>query len=102
MILAFIGTISRICSRLKDKLRETINVMRLFRYDAENLLRSCIYPSERLENPGSFFPVCFTCARHFEFLRLALSSLGIWAPSIKEINIYVDKADPFTADQCEL
>jgi hypothetical protein len=102
MILAFIGIISRICSRLKDKLRETINVMRLFRYDAENLLRSCIDPSERMENPTFFFPVCFTCARHFEFLRLALSSLDILAPSVKEINIYMDKADPFTAVQCEL
>ena len=102
MILAFIGIISRICSRLKNKLRETINVMRLLRYDAENLLRSCIDPSERMENPTFFFPVCFTCARHFEFLRLALSSLGILAPSVKEINIYMDKADPFTAVQCDL
>jgi hypothetical protein len=99
---ACIGTVSRICSQLKAKLGKIINVMRVFRYDAENLLRFCAEPDDQIEDPRFFFPVCFTCAKHFEFLRLALSSLGISAPSVKEINIYMDKADPFTAVQCEL
>jgi hypothetical protein len=99
---AFMGKLSRILPHLKGKLQNTTDVARLLRYDAKNLLRSRVNPSERMEDPRFFFPVCFTCARHFETLRIALSSLDILAPSVKEINIYMDKADPFTAVQCEL
>jgi len=55
-----------------------------------------------MQDPGRLFPICFTCSRHFELLRVALNSLGIWALSVKEINIYVDKRDPFSDAQREL
>jgi hypothetical protein len=96
------GKLSRIIAQLKGKLRNTTDVARLLRYDAKNLLRPRVDLNERMEDPRFFFPVCFTCARHFEILRIALRSLSIWVPSVKEINIYMDKADPFTATQCEL
>jgi hypothetical protein len=103
---AFVGKLSRTCLQLKGKLGEITNkitnIVRLLRYDAENLLRSRAYPSERLQNPSFFFPVVFTCGRHFGPLRLALKSLSLWAPPIKEINIYVDNVDLFSFDQCEV
>jgi hypothetical protein len=97
-----LGKLFRFPLHLKSKLRNTTDVVRLLYYDAKNLLRPRVDPSERMEDPRFFFPVCFTCARHFEILAIALRSLGIWAPSVKQIHIYVDKADPFTAAQCEL
>jgi hypothetical protein len=96
------GKLSRIIAQLKGRLRNTTDVARLLRYDAKNPLRPRVDLNERMEDPRLFFPVCFACAKHFEILRIALRSLGNWAPSVKEINIYMDKADPFSAEQCEL
>src|SRR5262245_60363854 len=78
------------------------DIAQLLRYDAQNLFRSRINRCEQTNTPGFFFPVCFACAKHFEILRIALRSLSVSAPSVKEINIYMDKTDPFTAIQCEL
>jgi hypothetical protein len=94
--------LSRVFAQVKAKLRNSTDFVRVLHYDAKTFLRPRVEPSERLENHRFFFPVCFACAKHFEILRIALRSLCIWAPSVKEINIYMDKADPFTAEQCEL
>jgi hypothetical protein len=98
---ASIGKLSRTYLQSRAKLEMVINVLRMLRYDASNLLRPSIV-SDRMQKPGLFFPICFTCARHFELLRVALKSLGNWALPIKEINIYVDKTDSFSSAQCEL
>jgi hypothetical protein len=93
---------SRICTQFMD-------VLRLLRYDATNLSKALIdrdkslgHPSKRIERLRRVFPICFTCAKHFELLRLALFTLGTWAPWIEEVNIYIDNADPFSPTQCEL
>ena len=87
---------------LRSALALTVNVIRILRYDAINLLRSRFEPGERIRNSGFFFPICFTCRRHVEFLRLALRSLSILAPQVKKIHVYMDEADPLTASQREL
>jgi hypothetical protein len=102
VLSASVGKASRICTQF-------MNVLRLLRYDATNLSKTLIdrdkslgNPSKRIECLGRVFPICFTCAKHFEFLRLALFSLGTWAPWIEEVNIFMDNSDPLSATQCEL
>jgi len=76
---------------------------RLYYYD----VRLCLFRGNRFQlRPAradgvKFFPVCFTCSKHFRFVRLALLSLNRCAPAVERIYIYVDKSDPFTDDQYE-
>ena len=102
IIRASIGKTLRTYSWLGGKMRDTIFAARILHYDAKNLLRSRIDEKQQNENHKSFFPICFTCKRHFEFLRIALYTLGIQAPPVKEVNIFIDKADPFDTSQCKL
>lgn len=43
-----------------------------------------------------FYPVFFTCAKHFRYVRLALLSLARLGIPIKKVFLYVDRADPFS------
>jgi hypothetical protein len=99
---AYIGKAFRVYCDLESNFALAVNVFRMLRYDAMSFLRPRFEPAERIASHGSFFPVCFTCKRDFEFLRLALRSLSIRAPRAKEIHIYIDKADPLTIAQREL
>jgi Methyltransferase domain len=98
LIGASIGKASRIYCNLKSK----FTLVRILRYDAINLLRPRFDLGEQMLSPGSFFPVCFTCRRHFGFLRFALLSLSTRAARVKKIHVYMDKADPLTVSQREL
>lgn len=88
--------------RLESKFRKSLAVGRLLAYDLQNLLRSRSKQNEQIDGRSSFFPICFACSKHFELLQIALQSLCNWALPVKEITIYMDKTDPFSAEQCEL
>jgi hypothetical protein len=94
--------VSRLRVLLKSKIKNAVNFARLLRYDALAVMRFRANSNEKDDGASYFFPVCFTCGRHFDLLRIALKSLDVWAPAIKEIYIFIDKADPFTDEKCDL
>jgi Methyltransferase domain len=106
LISALIGKSVRTLSPAKDGAAKTINILRLFWYDImmsfPRRKTPVIIPTERTVGGTHFFPVCFTCGKHFKFVRLALFSLGRCAPPIKEINVYMDKGDPLSDVECQL
>src|SRR5262249_46606742 len=83
---------------------KALNLLRLLCYDATRLIRwdYRTVPSRPMVNSTVFFPVCFTCGKHFKHFRLALFSFGQCAPPAKEINVYMDKGDPLSDAECEL
>jgi hypothetical protein len=93
---------SGILRRLKSKFRKSLAVGRLLGYDLRNSLRPRARQYEHTHGQSLFFPLCFACSKHFELLRIALRSLNNWALPIKEITIYMDKKDPFSAEQRHL
>src|SRR5262245_47729927 len=96
-----IAKLPRIVPRLKREFKTAKTAMRLWRYDIRNRLRSSASENGQSHAPIAFYPVCFACAAHFEILKIAVKSLSIWAPSVKEINIFHDKADPLSSAQCD-
>jgi hypothetical protein len=88
----------RDASSLFQQLERLRSLTIVLRYDLANLLRreSARRGRATTPNPVTFFPVCFTCGKHFRFLRLSLLSLKHWSPRIGRVFIYVDRADPLS------
>lgn len=71
------------------------NSARVFRYDA-----TLSPPMLKIAtHEPMLFPVCFTCGKHFEFIRLALLSLGKVSPKIGEVFIFMDRGGPLSEVQ---
>jgi hypothetical protein len=74
------------------------NTARVVRYDA--LLRP---PFVKIATgQPRLFPVCFSCGKHFSFLRIALLSLGKTNVPIGEISIFMDRSGPLSQEQQEI
>jgi hypothetical protein len=104
LVHALVGKSLRSLSPIKDRVTKAINFVRLLRYDVTKLCptKQHIDSCELSNNVGYFFPVCFTCGKHFRFVRLALFSLGKCRPLIKEVSIYMDRGDPLSPAECKI
>jgi hypothetical protein len=104
LFAASIGNIVRVAWRLQKAMLRALGLFRLLRYDTRNFMRSKSrrQSSNNTAAQRSLIPICFTCARHFDYVRLALLSLNISASFVSEIFVYMDKKDPFTDAQREL
>jgi hypothetical protein len=102
--IALIGKIVRTFLPIKKKVMAACNRLRLFGYDATRAIRPKIPEAndELREDQPKFFPICFTCGKHFRYLRLALFSLGRFSSSLREVYIYMDRSDPLSDVQCGL
>lgn len=94
---ALAGKTVRSLLSVKDRATKFLNLIRLYRYDAARLL----WPEPRDNDQHQphrplFFPVCFTCGKHFRFVRLALLSLAKCNVPIKRISIFMDRGDPLS------
>jgi hypothetical protein len=100
---AIVGKAVRLMLSIQNYWTDVANWLRLIGYDAMRFPRS--QPRQvkipLVGNDTNFFPVCFTCGKHFRFVRLALLSLGRCAPRIKKIYIYIDKGDPLSSAERE-
>lgn len=101
-IAALTGKIVRTLLPIKTKFVALSDRLRLFRYDITRSNRQNTTRHEVTENPPKFFPVCFTCGKHFRYVRLALFSLTRCASFVKEVYIYMDRSDPLSAVQREI
>lgn len=95
---AAVGKLVRTCSDLNADRRKLVNKWRLLHY---NLRRYRIGEPRGSGSAVSFFPICFTRAADFEFLRLSILSLCRSAANVKEIHIYSDPADPLSRSQMD-
>jgi len=86
---------------LKGHAGRIANLAKLIGYDVARLtdLGRSIRAKETASH-SQFYPVCFTCGKHFDFLRLAVFSLALIRPQIKTIHIFMDKCDVLTPAQC--
>jgi hypothetical protein len=100
---AVMGKAVRALARAKVWMTNGVNLLRLLRYDVARVARwdSVSTPIGTGED-AYFFPVCFTCGKHFRFARLALLSLARCRPRVKEAYVYMDKGDPLSDSECEL
>jgi hypothetical protein len=104
LAIALVGKGARIFLPIKVRSVKLANSLRLLRYDTTRLGRSIFGSSKSTEVPQStdakspphFFPICFTCGKHFKFVRLALFSLARFTPRVKETYVYMDKGDPLS------
>jgi Methyltransferase domain len=101
---ALIGKIVRTLLSVKTKSETFSNRFRLFSYDLFRGIRPPTLNAQTnlTDETPKFFPVCFTCRRHFRYVRLALFSLRQCSTFVKTIYIYVDRSDPLTDAQREL
>lgn len=105
LIDAFVGKCIRTLSPVKTRMTKVLNALRLLRYDATKVARRKVHAiasDPMMGNEGRFFAVCFTCGKHFKYLRLALLSLGRCAAPVVEISVYMDKSDPLSDGECQI
>ncbi len=96
---AIVGKAVRLMSSVQNCSTNFSDRLRVLGYDATRFRRprSRLVVSPQTGDGIHFFPVCFTCGKHFRFVRLALLSLGRCAPKIRKIYIYIDKGDPLSS-----
>jgi hypothetical protein len=99
---AAVGKAIRLMSLVQERATKAANRLRVLSYDATraNQQFPCMDMSKRTRDPR-FFPVCFTCGKHFRFVRLALLSLSRCAPPISQIYVFMDKGDPLSELELE-
>jgi hypothetical protein len=105
LVDAIVGKLVRTFSPVKTRLKKLSDVIRLFRYDATKIAQRkmhAVASDSKMGDESRFFAVCFTCGKHFKFLRLALLSLGRSAAPVTEISVYMDKSDPLSDRECQL
>jgi hypothetical protein len=54
------------------------------------------------EKTPKLFAVCFTCGKHFDFVRLALLSLKKTSAGIAQIFIFMDRGGPLSLEQQQI
>jgi hypothetical protein len=104
LVNAIVGKAVRLILSVQKHATNVANRLRVFSYDATRFLRKppCRATDSQTGNGTHFFhPVCFTCGKHFRFVRLALISLGKCEARIKQIYIYMDTGDPLSIAECE-
>jgi hypothetical protein len=100
--IAAVGKAARIVSLVQRSATKAANRLRVLSYDATRTNRPPrIEMSVRARGEMQFFPVCFTCGKHFKFVRLALLSLDRSRAPISRVYIFMDKGDPLSDAECE-
>lgn len=103
LVGASVGKLAREFGRVARWTLKVVALLRVLQYDAAVIRkRTCLNAGEAAEERARFVVICFTCAKHFLFCRIALLSLRAWAPMVKEVHVYMDKLDPFSSAQCKL
>jgi hypothetical protein len=104
LVNAIVGKAVRLILSAQKHATNVANRLRVLSYDTTRFLRKPPRRAMDSQTGGGthfFHPVCFTCGKHFRFVRLALISLGKCEPRIKQIYIYMDKGDPLSIAECE-
>jgi hypothetical protein len=103
---ATFGKLARGWTHYLSKITQCWEFLMVLRYDAGstflNVSRQQHWRDLSPNTGAKFVVVVFTCASHFEFLRVALNSLKSWSGKLKEVHIYVDKYDDFSSAQRSL